>query len=375
MRVDGYTGLEPREKGCVMIYCPKCGTQLPDESLFCGKCGSLLPQQTAPAQPAQAPVASAPAQAPFAGVPAQNPYATAQPSATYFSPAMPAAAVAQAKPRSKKLPLIIVGLVAIAAILGAGFFTNWFGLGKEPVYVVTKMTQTTSAQTITAVYNIDAQGACQSITANNGSSTETVTFTRDSNGYPLQMTARTATVTAQPTFDGKNRITQAVFTQQGDSSTRVTATYAYYGDSDHLQRITYAIDTTSRPTDSISTCSNIMQLGISPYLTVLAGAVDSNGKAQGYVDYDEDGRCIGFTTADGQYTATKTLPKSSRKSQTLTDDSSGIMKTTTTYDENGNTTQTIQRSASDDSVMYQVTYERTRIDNPTHCNSIFNRLY
>ncbi len=51
-----------------MVYCPKCGTQLPDGAKFCFKCGSQLPGSTGGAAPAAAsapaPTSSAPTIAP-----------------------------------------------------------------------------------------------------------------------------------------------------------------------------------------------------------------------------------------------------------------------------------------------------------------------
>jgi hypothetical protein len=52
---------ETVQRGEIALYCPKCGTQLPDEAIFCLKCGASL---TA-AQPKEAAVSTAPILAPF----------------------------------------------------------------------------------------------------------------------------------------------------------------------------------------------------------------------------------------------------------------------------------------------------------------------
>ena len=80
------------------MFCPKCGTQLPDGASFCGTCGSALsnaPKHGRPAH-AQAPVqqsgyAAPPAYGGSSQPTAQNPYANRPVSVAPVSPASPAA--------------------------------------------------------------------------------------------------------------------------------------------------------------------------------------------------------------------------------------------------------------------------------------------
>ena len=78
------------------MFCPKCGSQLPDGSKFCGNCGS--PLQDAPAKPAQP----------------QQPQAPAQAAAP--SPAPASAPVASGLNISRKA--FIIGAVGAVAVIG-----------------------------------------------------------------------------------------------------------------------------------------------------------------------------------------------------------------------------------------------------------------
>jgi len=80
-----------------MKFCPKCGSQLPDDAVICSVCGeTLAAAPAAPAAPAQpaTPAQPAPAEAPFVGQPAQpqaNPYAAPQPQANPYAAPQPQA--------------------------------------------------------------------------------------------------------------------------------------------------------------------------------------------------------------------------------------------------------------------------------------------
>lgn len=100
------------------MFCPNCGTQLPDGSQFCANCGNSL---SAPeSQQPQTPV--------WPETPQQPPVAPVIPEV----PPMP---VPPAKPRKKsKLPVVILALVLVIAVVAA----LWFFVfnAKETVYLV-----------------------------------------------------------------------------------------------------------------------------------------------------------------------------------------------------------------------------------------------
>lgn len=82
------------------MFCPRCGSQLPDGARFCSRCGSTLGGEK--------PVAPAPA-------PAQQP--------------------AGPKPRRRRVVAIVVA--ALAVLLAGGGAAWWFLLRPQPVWVVT----------------------------------------------------------------------------------------------------------------------------------------------------------------------------------------------------------------------------------------------
>ena len=106
------------------MFCPKCGSQLPDGSKFCSSCGARIGQ--APGPGAAAPQASGPGavapQAPGPGAAApQTPGIPQQPGRAAYAPApgvAPAPGAVRKHPRVGKGP-VIVGLVAIAVVVAA----------------------------------------------------------------------------------------------------------------------------------------------------------------------------------------------------------------------------------------------------------------
>ena len=86
------------------MFCPTCGSQLPEDAQFCGSCGTQLGEQD------------------LYPVPAAGP--------------MPAAGTA---PKRRRAPIIAAIVAATVVVLaGAGFAAWWFLLRPEPVYVFTK---------------------------------------------------------------------------------------------------------------------------------------------------------------------------------------------------------------------------------------------
>lgn len=91
------------------MFCPQCGTQLPDGSQFCSNCGSRIGGQQASAQAAQ------PAQ------PAQP-----QPQASFYDPAAmqrPPQAYANSRPIKDDRSL---ALYIVLSILTCGIYSWWF---------------------------------------------------------------------------------------------------------------------------------------------------------------------------------------------------------------------------------------------------------
>ena len=107
------------------MFCPECGTKLPDNSRFCGACGTRLvdlnaaPQIT-PNDWNTTPPAQKPAPVP---VPPQTPPPTPQPtpepqSDPFYSPApTPGPPKASERSKSKKSPMIAVAAVIVLAVI------------------------------------------------------------------------------------------------------------------------------------------------------------------------------------------------------------------------------------------------------------------
>lgn len=96
------------------MFCPKCGSQLPEHAAFCGTCGASLNAVPAP-NPIQEPPVAAPIQTPAQPVPQpvpqQIPVVTA-----------PVAVAAPAETLKKKKTGLIVGIIAGVVVLLVGTF-------------------------------------------------------------------------------------------------------------------------------------------------------------------------------------------------------------------------------------------------------------
>lgn len=94
------------------MFCPKCGSEMPDGSKFCGKCGAQI--ATVPGQGATG----------ASGMPGASSTGPAQgaPQAPQGAPAAPGApgASGTAAPRSKKG--LIIGIVAVVAVVAVVIF-------------------------------------------------------------------------------------------------------------------------------------------------------------------------------------------------------------------------------------------------------------
>lgn len=141
------------------MFCTNCGKELPEGTMFCTQCGRPVEAAATPGvAPAPQPAAgeasapgAAPAPQPAAVAPAANPTPAAEPTYTEGSQPAPAYAAPQPapapnpvsapeQPKKKggkgKIVGIVLGIVALVAVLGVGgyfVYTNFFATGPEEV--------------------------------------------------------------------------------------------------------------------------------------------------------------------------------------------------------------------------------------------------
>lgn len=141
------------------MFCTNCGKELPEGTMFCTQCGRPVEAAgTAGVAPAPQPAAgeasapgAAPAPQPAAVAPAANPTPAAEPTYTEGSQPAPAYAAPQPapapnpvsapeQPKKKggkgKIVGIVLGIVALVAVLGVGgyfVYMNFFATGPEEV--------------------------------------------------------------------------------------------------------------------------------------------------------------------------------------------------------------------------------------------------
>lgn len=99
------------------MFCPKCGTQIPDGSKFCPGCGSPVAGQTAPAASPQPASAAAPQQAPDASQQSASAYQQVPTAVPQQAPAYQQAPAAPQPPKKNVKPIIICAVVAAVAVI------------------------------------------------------------------------------------------------------------------------------------------------------------------------------------------------------------------------------------------------------------------
>lgn len=141
------------------MFCTNCGKELPEGTMFCTQCGRPVEAAATPGvAPAPQPAAgeasapgAAPAPQPAAVAPAANPTPAAEPTYTEGSQPAPAYAAPQPAPAPAPAPTpeqpkkkggkgkivgIVLGIVALVAVLGVGgyfVYMNFFATGPEEV--------------------------------------------------------------------------------------------------------------------------------------------------------------------------------------------------------------------------------------------------
>jgi hypothetical protein len=117
------------------MFCPKCGTENPDEAAFCGYCGNRL----APAAIAPAPEAVAPAPQPAPTPPVSPPTPSVARAAPQAAPPAPPASVWQTSRPAAETAAGRVDEVSTAANVGvivASLFFPVIGLIIGPMYMM-----------------------------------------------------------------------------------------------------------------------------------------------------------------------------------------------------------------------------------------------
>ena len=322
----------------------------------------------------QAPAQQAPATAAYQA-PAQSAYQ--QPY-----PAMAAPVGVAAAPARKRIsPIIPIAIVAavLLAIVGAGFATGWFGLAKPDaeVRVISAWTQTQVISSSDEVYNTsldyqrDEQGNLTQIAThasyNDGEEeNEVISLTFDSDGVPTSLNMPGfSTMTITPTKDSRGRVASMLYSMDGSDVLR--AEYAYYGDSDNVSSITYQ---SVQEYLGIEYFSMFASTEIAPFITLAIGTLIS-GSDPCTISFSEDGLATAFTT-NGSDVPTGGLDRSSRASQTLTDNGDSYTSTTQ-YDEQGYVMSTEQKYSDDQT--FTSSYEYTTIENPSRWIATIGRLY
>lgn len=194
------------------MFCPKCGTKLPDGSRFCGGCGANL------ATPAQQRQQQQPG--------AQQAYAPARYAKT-----------AKLRKRGGKKKVVIgvvaaVVVVAVALVAVFGFTGRWVAV-KYTNYDSTGMMTGSTTQTI------DAGGAVLVSTQNtkwssdDTWSTYTSRYTRDQNGYALTQDYTSDTYSYSSTYSNINLPDGRLRTQtsyvNGEKWTEAVYSYGSHG--------------------------------------------------------------------------------------------------------------------------------------------------
>ena len=105
------------------MFCPNCGAKIDEGIKFCPNCGKRLAAREL--QPAPQPA------------PQPRPTGRATPTVPAGGCVPMAGPAGASRRRKPHLVPVIVAVVAVVAILGAGFATSWFGLAKPKVPTVT----------------------------------------------------------------------------------------------------------------------------------------------------------------------------------------------------------------------------------------------
>lgn len=149
------------------MFCPNCGSQLPDGSKFCANCGNRMQPET---PVFQTPVAPVMPQTP----PAQPVYR--QPEAPKAPPVAPE--IPKKKKKKSKLPIVIIALVLVAAIA----VTCVLMFGKKKVWVLTESVTVNNGQESAMKYEYDEMGVLLSFERSiSGTDTE-YTYNYDDDG-------------------------------------------------------------------------------------------------------------------------------------------------------------------------------------------------
>ena len=350
------------------MFCPRCGTQLPDEASFCAQCGTQLNVAVAGAASTAAPVAYA--QQPTV---VQQPVAYAQQPAVVQQPVAYAQQPAAPKKRGKSLPIVLASVTAmmvVAAFVVAGIFTNWFGLGGDALYVMKSQTTTSSGSTTRTEYEYE-NGSPVRRTQFQDDQEVTIEVTCDSNGFPTAARAVAGSESKEflrcsNTFDARGRISTSTLNIDGGN---LKAVYSYYGDSDNLSSVQYSVDfdldgfmfaTLSAYPLQIYPC-------ISYGISLMKGAGSTST-----MSFSEEGLLQSYTNVDGAMTPINSMPRDQRKGQTITD-ANDERTVEQVYDANGY----IQKYTVnwEDSSTTVITNELERVMVPNRCASIFLRVY
>ena len=374
------------------MFCPKCGKQNPDNAVFCGGCANPLqtrataqqqqqvqwgyqPQQQVYQQPQQ-PARQYQQVAPRT---AQGAYAMQTPYAQYAGGAVAAGAI---KPK-RKFPVIPVAIavVVVAAVVAAGFLTNWFGFAGEKVWVKTGYSYTmvrhdsNEANTMTYSYQRDDRGNIVSKTIIRDGQTVTIAYTRDADGYITSARGSmvgeedTIQIDRANTLDNKGRIVSAAYRFSGMADPGLTATFEYYGDTDTISAITYKCESYEPTSMNSLTYFDDMFPGINFAWGLLGQRDEARVTFSGQ----------GVASIDGQSSSVgdpRMLDRNQRKGQTITITPREGITLSYTYDNDGNLIRQTQENSDPnyDATTTTIDLQWTAVANPSHNLRIFENL-
>lgn len=301
------------------MYCMHCGAQIDNDSEFCGVCGATVTASARAIAALPRDVREVGAQYPFEMMVAPEP-----------------------KKKVPVIPIIIAVVLLLAAVGAVGYFTDWFGLTHNRVRVVSHMTQTItsngSTQTADYSYTRNFDGVLRNVhaevTADEETWLGTIDYSVDDDGVPTLMIVRETdtdneySIVIEPTKDELGRVVSMSYNVEG--TPRLSATYEYEGDTDHILAITYE----SLSNAWLESVVSFLAVGeVAPYISYTLTNLNL-GYTTSRIEFDATGHMTTYGVA-GAKVSNNVPGRESRASQSLKDEADGYSYTRS-YDRYGN---------------------------------------
>lgn len=332
------------------MFCPKCGSQIPDNASFCAKCGAQVQMTTQAAQSASVAAQSIPAPASKRGP-------------------------------SGKLIGAAVAVVAAVVIVAAGFATNWFGIASgrgadEPIYVVKSQTTISNGERTVMEYEYDAQGNRILVKGSFSDYMDgrSLAIEHDENGFVTGFGPESGQpdewVTVSNEFDALGRLEASVVLIPGKSAVR--ARYSYYEETDRVSQVEYSAD------GELGDVWEALYAGLGPQFPWIGVAwTVLMGGDRYIVTYSDSGQMNSVewssTTSDLSGPS-----REERAGQTIENESNDGTQAKYTYNEHGYVVHWSRENSGSDSMSpystsSDLTYEL--VTSPSRAVATFGRLY